>query len=71
MKSEKYHLIPLTGGTLKKKKLQILNSLVVKWLGLYAFIEETQVESLIGELRSHNMHDVAKKKKKQMNLFTK
>lgn len=27
----------------KKKKLQILNSLVVKWLGLCAFIEETQV----------------------------
>ena len=36
---------------------------MVKWLGLYAFIEETQVQYLIRELRSHNMHGVAKKKK--------
>lgn len=62
-----YHL---QVGPKKKKKLKILNSLVVKWLGLYAFFEETQVQSLIGKLRSHNMHGVARKKK-QMNLFTK
>ena len=53
-----------------KKKSYKYWSLVVKWLGLGAFIEDTQVESLIGELRSHNMHGVAKKKKK-IKLFTK
>ena len=39
---------------------------MVKWLGLCAFIEETQVESLIGELRSYNMHGVAKKKANEL-----
>ena len=44
---------------------------MVKWLGLGAFIEDTQVESLIGELRSHNMHGVAKKKSKWTYLQSK
>ena len=44
---------------------------MVKWLGLYAFIEETQVQYLIGEPRSHNMHGVAKKKKKANELIYK
>ena len=39
------------------------NSLAVQWLGLVTFTAGAQVQSLVGELRSHKLHRVAKKKK--------
>ena len=39
-------------------------SLVVQWLGLGAFTDVVQVQSLVRELRSHKLHSMAKKKKK-------
>lgn len=36
---------------------------MVQWLGLDTFTVVDQVQSLIGELRSHKPHDVAKKNK--------
>ena len=37
------------------------NSLVVQWLGLRAFTAVAQVQSLVGELRSHKPCSAAKK----------
>ena len=37
------------------------NFLVVQWLGLGAFTAMAQVQSLVGELRSHKSHITAKK----------
>lgn len=34
---------------------------MVQWLGLGAFIAVAQVQSFVGELGSHKLHDVAKK----------
>ena len=39
------------------------NSLEVQWLGLSAFTAMAQVQSLVGELRSHKTRGSAKKKK--------
>ena len=41
------------------------NSLVVQWLGLGGFTAGAWVWSLVGELRSCNLYDLAKKKKKR------
>ena len=46
----------------------LVNSLGVKWLGLSAFTAVAQVQSLVGELRSHKPHSTAKKKKKSNSL---
>ena len=40
------------------------NSLVVQWLRLGAFTAVAQVQSLVGELRSHKLCGMAKKKRK-------
>ena len=40
-------------------------SLEVQWLGLCTCIAGTRVQSLVGELRSHNPRDLAKKEKKK------
>ena len=42
------------------------NSLAVQWLGLGAFTEVARVQCLVGELRSHKPHGVAKKKPKRI-----
>ena len=39
------------------------NSLVVQWLGLYAFTAQAIVQSLVGELKSHKPRGEAKKKR--------
>ena len=36
--------------------------MAVQWLGLSAFTARAQVQSLVGELRSHKLHGVTKKK---------
>ena len=48
-------------------KEDVGNSLAVQWLGLGAFSAGTQVRSLVGELKSHKPHSVAKKKKRHTN----
>ena len=47
------------------------NSLVVQWLGLGTFIAGAQVQSLVGELRSHKSCGVAKKGKKEKKTMLK
>ena len=42
-----------------------VNSLVVQWLGVSVFTLVAQVQSLVGELRSHKPRGVAKKKKRK------
>ena len=41
------------------------NSLAVRWLGLSSFTARARVQSLVGELWSHKLRCVAKKKKKK------
>ena len=41
------------------------NSLVVQWLGLSAFTAAAQVQSLVGELRSHKLCGLARIKNKE------
>ena len=50
------------------RKCFLGNSLVVQWLGLGAFTAVAQVQSLIGELKSHKPCGMAKKKKKKCFL---
>ena len=38
---------------------------MVQWLGLGDFTARAQVQSLVGELRSHKLRGVAKRKKKK------
>ena len=38
----------------------LVNSLGVKWLGLSPFTAVAQVQSLVGELRSHNPRSIKK-----------
>ena len=38
------------------------NSLVVQWLGLGAFTARARVQSLVRELRYHELHNAAKKR---------
>ena len=46
-----------------QKKLPIIgSSLVVQWLGFWAFIAVARVQSLVGELRFHKPCGTAKKK---------
>ena len=35
---------------------------MVRWLGFWAFTAMAQVQSLVGELRSHKLKDTTKKK---------
>ena len=44
------------------------NSLVVQWLGLNTFTAAAQVQSLVGDLRSHMPCDTAKKEKKRLQF---
>ena len=44
------------------KIIILVNSLGVKWLGLSAFTAVAQVQSPVGELRSHKPSSIAKKK---------
>ena len=44
---------------------QVGNSQVVQWLGLHAFTSSTQVQSLIGELRSCKLWGAAGEKKER------
>ena len=45
----------------KKKKIELVgNSLEIQWLGLGAFTTKVWVQPLVGELRYHKPHDVAK-----------
>ena len=46
------------------KLLSLGNSLAVQWLGLSAFTAGARVQSLVRELRSHQPHGEAKKRKK-------
>ena len=48
-----------------KEKQRAGNSLVVQWLGLDAFFAGAWAWSLVRELRSHKLCDVAKVKKKE------
>ena len=41
------------------------NSLAVQWLGLGAFIAGAQVQSLVGELRSHKLRGVEREKERE------
>ena len=45
------------------------NSLAVQWLGLGAFTAGAQVQSLVGELRSHKLRGTARKKRKTKRTF--
>ena len=47
------------------KKRKLGNSLVVQWLGCGTFTGVAQVQSLVGELRSHKPLTAVKKKKKK------
>ena len=47
------------------KKRKLGNSLVVQWLGYGTFTVVAQVQSLVGELRSHKPLTAVKKKKKK------
>ena len=38
------------------------NSLAVEWLELCTFTTEGSVQSLVGKLRSHELHDMTEKK---------
>ena len=51
-----------------KEKQRAGNSLVVKWLGLDAFFAGAWAWSLVRELRSHKLCDVAKLKKKERKI---
>lgn len=51
---EAYHLQFLI---LHLKILAFRDSLVVKWLGLWTFAAQVQVQPLVRELRSHKLHD--------------
>ena len=44
------------------------DSLVVQWLGLGVLTAGAWVQSLVGELRSHNLHGAAKIEKKKVDL---
>ena len=37
---------------------------MVQWLGFSAFPDMVKVQSLVGELKSHKLHGMVKKKKK-------
>ena len=41
---------------------------LVQWLGLGAFTVRAQVQSLVGELRSHKPHGQIKKKEKDQEM---
>ena len=44
------------------------NSLIVQQLGLDAFTDRAQVQSLVRELRSYKLLSAARKKKKKVSL---
>ena len=46
------------------------NSLIVQQLGLDAFTDRAQVQSLVRELRSYKLLSAARKKKKKYLLFS-
>ena len=46
------------------------NSLTVQWLGLGIFTTMAWVQSLVGELRSHEPHGVAEKKKERNSALS-
>ena len=43
---------------------------MVLWLGLGTFTAHAQVQSLVGELRSHKPHSTAKRKKEGEKILT-
>ena len=66
-----YFRFLLKGFALKKKIELVGNSLEIQWLGLGAFTTKVWVQPLVGELRYHKPHDVAKNggKKKRYRLL--
>ena len=48
------------------KKVYKRNSVVDSWLGFRAFTAMAQVQSLVGEVRSHKLCRVAKNKQKRL-----
>ena len=46
------------------------NSLEVQWLGRVLLLPRAQVQSLVGELKSHKPHGVAKKIKRHVGATT-
>ena len=59
----------LCGTVVRKERLIFMlknvgtgNSLAVQWLELCAFTTEGRIQSLVGKLRSHKLHDMTEKK---------
>ena len=55
--------------TTMKSKRYFGNSLVIQWLDFMLPLQSAQVQSLVGELRVHKPHGVAKKKKKKIKRY--
>ena len=55
--------------TTMKSKRYFGNSLVIQWLDFMLPLQSAQVQSLVGELRVHKPHGMAKKKKKNQKYF--
>lgn len=51
------------------KILAFRDSLVRKWLGLWTFAAQVQVQPLVGELRSHKLHDTSNNNTMFLRLF--